>query len=191
MARGRRPGFKRSSNKQYGWAAQAGGETLDFDTVSTTIIVAGDSDVEVRSVGGTHCNLKRIVGDFVIHPWNLSGFTSHLDPRSAVLEVPWAILLVDNDDDPSQYAPDNPTVLSEERVLAHGILAADCYHTVSTAQFTGTLHQHIDVRSNRRIRSDDDVILNFVARGTTLDAQDFFHEHRMQLCIRALLKFPG
>jgi len=192
MAR-RRPAFKRSSSQQYGWATIAGQPTLTgFNASHTEILVAGDADIEVRAIGNTHCNLKRIIGDIVVHPWAIASSTYLADPVAAYFQLYWAIMVVDNDDDTSQYAADSATVLSEERVLAHGVIATTLYRWNSqNAQYDlfGDTRAHIDVKSNRRLRSDDDIVLQLIARGTEPESDTDVHQ--MGLTFRSLLKFPG
>jgi len=189
----RRPGIKRTASKQYGWACQAQTENVTLDTLDNAILVAGDADVEVRAVGGTHCNLKRIIGDIYIHPWVVATTTDLTSAyQVAVLELNWAIMAIDNDDDFTQYAPDNPTVLSEERVLAHGNLGATLYKAGADMPIIlGHTHAHVDVRSNRRIRSDDDIVLQYIQRGNAADSQAFLESSRVSIMFRCLLKFPG
>jgi len=193
MAR-RRPITRRTTSKQYGWACQAQTENITLDAVDNAVLVAGDADVEVRAIGGTHCNLKRIIGDIYMHPWHIAT-TSDLTSAytASVMEIAWAIMAIDNDDDFTQYAPDNPTVLSEERVLAHGLLGATLMHAgpQDSPAIIGHTHTHVDVRSNRRIRSDDDIVLNYIMRGNTPDEQNFFDTTRVAINFRCLLKFPG
>jgi len=192
MARGRRPSFRRTGNKQYGWACQTARENIETNTVDTTVLVAGDADVEVRAVGGTHCNLKRIIGDIVIHPWTVDASVMWTSTyTTAVFELPWIILVIDNDDDPSQYAPDSPTVLSEERVLAHGELVSTIIRADDGPIIIGDNRMHVDVRSNRRIRSDDNIVLNVCARGTYPDPNAQIDQHLIASIWRCLLKFPG
>jgi len=197
MAR-RRPAFKRTSNKQFGWACQATRAFVAFDQVSTEVLVAGDADIEVRAIGGTHANLKRIIGDLTLHPWVIDTTVAFGSTNIvANMDVHWIILAIDNDDDPSQYAPDNPTVLSEERILSHGSLGVTMYRHAGGANndtpswnIIGETKAHIDVRSNRRIRSDDNVVLNLIARGTTPE-EGFFEDHGYTTLFRALVQFPG
>jgi len=193
MAR-RRPAFKRTASKQYGWASFADRGFAEFGTVESVILVAGDADIEVRSIGGTHGNLKRIIADLVFHPWSLDSTSVPQSPTTGIVDLFWAILVVDNDDDATNYIPDSATVLSEERILAHGVLEATAlayeFPALTKNVVTwGACHQHIDVKSNRRIRSDDDVVLNIVTRGTTMFTQG--DEMAYALTSRALIKFPG
>ena len=197
MAR-RRPSLKRTANKQYGWASAQDRTIVALNTITTTVLVAGDADIEVRAVGGTHANLKRIIGDLVWHPWVLD--TTVAFPATAIvsnIEFYWAIMAVDNDDNPAQYAPDNPVALSEERILSHGVLPATAYRFPGGANndtpswiITGETRAHIDVRSNRRIRSDDDIVLNTILRGNTPES-GFFEESGFACIFRSLVKFPG
>lgn len=198
--RSRRGSFKRSG--QYGWACTVEPiEGLVFGTVQESIIVAGDSDIEVRAVGGTHANLKRVVGDILWFPMSLQAEVTEATPTSNFQLIYWMLLVKDNDDT-NAYQPSNPTNLCEERVLAHGLLGHSQRHWYHTPGGTTNLTRiegmnevpayryRIDVKSNRRIRSDDDVVLAWEAAGTHYTAQG--DEAGFVSCsLRALLKFPA
>jgi len=203
----RRRAFKRTTSKQYGWACMVSDvpTLVPENTVVQEVIVAGDSDIEVRSVGNTHANLKRIVGDVVFWPgyespaevlWNIT--------RSTFGELCWMIALVDNDDT-NNYDPQDPTVLSEERIIAHGVLPWHVHvirarafpdpqqgtaGTYDTYVYDSEQRYHVDVQSNRRVRSDDDVRFYCSYRGTTVN-QDAENTGLLSVHLRALVKFPG
>lgn len=195
MAR-RRPAFKRTASKQYGWATIATTLTLGGITdIGSEILVAGDSDIEVRAIGNTHGNLKRIVGDITWNPWVIATTTLLTTPVVAVSHLYWAIMAVDNDDDASSYSPASPTTLAEERILAHGILSATFLVNhfggdAFTTDLIGDTHVHVDVRSNRRIRSDDDIVLNTIVLGSQPIAEAN-SVGTLGISFRSLLKFPG
>jgi len=190
-----RYGFKKSA--QYGWATQvATSEIIADNIVESHLLVAGDSDIETRAIGGTHCNLKRIIGELNFAPMFESvAETFVADPTSVVQQIWWAILIVDNDDDADQYVPNSPTVLAEERILAHGCCMW-WYHHLNFLDFTDTVgnayggntHVRIDVKSNRRLRSDDDVILNILSEGIWKNGQSETAVYNASF--RSLLKFP-
>lgn len=198
--RGRARAFKRNAN--YGWAAWVSDfELLTSGVVSSEIIVAGESDIEVRSVGHTHANLKRIVGDITWWPLFASAAeTFQDDPPSTWRSLSWFLLIVDNDDD-SIYDPTSATHLSEERVLAHGNLGSGFQrYLLPTGGTSLDVHvdgvfqsqavtTHIDVSSNRRLTSDTDVRLYLTADGSPDDEGTNFGFYRAVL--RALVKFPG
>jgi len=202
----RRRAFKRTTSKQYGWACFVPPAPTGVvpGQVAQEVIVAGDSDVEVRAVGNTHANLKRIVGDLVWWPGFVSSaetLQTEPDLISYFGGLHWMLALVDNDDT-NDYDPQEPTTLCEERVLAHGIIP-HFWHLARYRQFiqiagntdgyygSAEMRYHIDVRSNRRVRSDDDVRLYMSYQGTVNGAVDEGDAAGLYSCsLRALLKFP-
>lgn len=196
--RGRR-GFKR--NQQYGWASSIGEpfQTVsnDSEQVTSTILVAGDTDVDVTSVAGKHANVKRIVGDICWFP----GFTSVAEvsvsePQSYIATLCWFILQVDADD-PTEYDPWGTDANFSEKILAHGLIPASQHYYVDTGgggnnRWTTQLGEsktRVDVRSNRRLTSDENISLYFGARGSPLfDSEDVLG--MVTWNIRTLLKFP-
>jgi len=198
----RRRAFKRTASKQYGWASYVTSPRaiVTVADVFQDVVVGGDTDIEVRALGNTHGNLKRIVGDISFAPGYDSDAETFTTPVSWHGTLHWALILVDNEDT-TDYAPNNPIVLSEERILAHGHLSS-AYHRFrlpeniggTTTNYDGiyghmNLTSHIDVGSNRRIRSDDDVRLYAVWDGTLPDSQQE-NAGIIQASLRALLKFP-
>lgn len=165
--------------------------------------MAGDADLELRAIGHVHCNIKRIVGDLVWIPNQNDTGTLVLtsDPRSNWAQLAWMIVLIDNDDE-TEYSPFAQDVLSDEKVLAHGLMGYSnslwshpVGGTTALTAFTGygdgaAPRAHIDVRSNRRLTGDNDIRLYYAATGLERDSQatDF---GILGISLRALVKFPA
>lgn len=178
-SRGRRT-FRRSNGGQYGWATSVGippePVSTNGEDTFTSIIVAGETDIEVRSVGNTHANLKRVVGDIAIHPGFESTSEVTVDePVSFVTQVAYMMAIVDLDD-PTEYSPWSPEALGEEKIVSHGILTSSVHRVVDAGgggnnryswSVSGCTQTRVDVKSNRRIRANENLNLFVNGEGST------------------------
>lgn len=204
MARSRRS-FRRGRNKQYGWATSLSDDPLEIPTSGTpveTVIVAGGADLESRAVGGTHANLIRVVGDLAYHPFKFNPTEVIIaDPRSAWGDIHWMMTIVD-DDDPTITDPLDPTALSDEAVVGHGLIPSQFElwshpsgGSTSLLSFVGAFSvdvpkMRVDLKSNRRMTSDNDLRMTFAFHGQSPHTGNQ-NAGFMTWALRALVKFPG
>jgi len=196
MARRR---FIRRVNGQYGWATSVGippqAVPVNAEETVSTIIVLGSTDVDVGSAGNKHANLRRVVGDIVLHPFfEAQSTVTNDDPGGSLVQVAWMMALVDADD-VTEYSPWDPVSLAEERIVAHGILSASMMRTEMAANFFGFpvvshTQERVDVKSNRRIVGNENLAMFFNAEGSTTANSTYDNVGLVTWSLRALLWFP-
>lgn len=138
----------RGNRSPVGWVGSVvqGGVT-DIDTV-TAVQLVGASDFLVSPAGEAYVNIKRIVGEIAF------GFSDAFINGAAAnfrATIFWAIFVQDLSD-AAVVSPDSSTDLTNETVLAHGVLPLNGSLNALTGAGYNTFipTARFDVKSNRR-----------------------------------------
>lgn len=137
-----------SRKTQLGWVGSSfSGAATDIDTV-TAVQLVGATDFLVSPAGEAYVNIKRIVGEVFL------GFSDAFINGAAAnfrAGVAWAIFIQDLSDT-AVLSPDDSTNMTNEVVLAHGVVPLNGSLNALTGAGYNTYIPSIrfDVKSNRR-----------------------------------------
>lgn len=193
--------FANRAPKNYQWTTYLrSGSVLPTDISFVSLLAPEDwvTNVFARQ----HCNLKRIVGNAV---FQLARDTIDAND-DAWCRWFWAVMVLDQDDvvsvTPNIPDPSNETELQDETVLAQGVFSVGLRAGDSAlVAGTGSINAFsqimpsqqlvpLDIRSNRRITSDQHIVLAYGAAFSAVVDRDDEALYVHTTSARTLIQIP-
>jgi len=187
--------------KNYVWMGVVANGAVDTAAVATASLYVAADWAGASVTSKRHCNIQRLLVDICIGIPN----SKLTDPTSAVWG-PWAwmIYLADTDDT-TIYDPTSFLDLTQETILAHGLENSIGWGTIDnvlvlgsgnvqsqTAAFMASERKRIDIRTNRRLGTDQSIRMAVTRDSTNTNmVNDGGVDYEFSISSRCLLKLPG